>query len=115
MTKEAIARAFSNGAFEKTYDFISDTAEWTVVEEAVYQGRRAIMEQCEKVSAYFKTVDTDFNTFHVIDGGNKVVVNGTAEFLRDNKRVSFIAACDIYEFNAEGQLQYITSYCIQKK
>lgn len=115
MTKEAIAKAFSEGAFEKTYEFISDTAEWTVVEEAVYLGKQAIMEQCEKVSAYFKTVDTDFKTFHVIDAGNKVVVNGTAEFLRDNKRVSFVATCDIYVFNAEGQLQYITSYCIQKK
>lgn len=33
MTKTEIAIAFSNGEFEKTYGFISDNAEWTVIEE----------------------------------------------------------------------------------
>lgn len=38
-----------------------------------------------------------------------------AEFLRDNKRVSFVSACDVYEFNDDNQIQKITSYCIQSK
>ena len=63
----------------------------------------------------FKAVTTDFKTFHVIADENNVVINGTAEFLRNNKRVSFVSACDIYAFNAEGQVQQITSYCIQRK
>ena len=115
MTKEAIAKAFSAGEFEKTYDFIADDAVWIVVEENSFEGKQAIIENCEKVSAYFKTVTTDFKTFHVIADGNKVVVNGTAEFLRNNKRVSFVSACDIYTFNAEGKVQQINSYCIQRK
>lgn len=115
MTKEAIAKAFSTGEFEKTYDFIADDAVWVVVEENTFEGKQAIIENCEKVGAYFKTVDTDFKTFNVIHSGNKVVVNGTAEFLRDNNRISFVSACDIYAFNAEGQVQQITSYCIQRK
>jgi hypothetical protein len=28
-----IAKAFSNGEFEKTYNFIAENAEWTVIEE----------------------------------------------------------------------------------
>ena len=33
MTKTEIAKAFSNGEFEKTNNFISDNAEWIVIEE----------------------------------------------------------------------------------
>ena len=44
-----------------------------------------------------------------------VVVNGTAEFLKDGKQISFISACDIYEFNEDKKIEKITSYCIEKK
>ena len=115
MMKVAIAKAFSTGEFEETYDFIADDAVWVVVEENTFEVKRDIIENCEKVSAYFKAVTTDFKIFHVIADGNNVVINGTAEFLRNNKRVSFVSACDIYAFNAEGQVQQITSYCIQRK
>jgi hypothetical protein len=59
-------------------------------------------------------VTTDFKTLNIIAEGNKVVINGTAEFLRDNQRVSFVSACDVYEFDDNNQIQNITSYCIQK-
>lgn len=115
MTKTEIAKAFSNGEFEKTYDFISDNAEWTVIEESRFIGKPAIIDNCEQVGNYFKSVTTDFKTLNIIVDGNKVVINGTAEFLRDNKRVSFVSACDVYEFNDNSQIQNITSYCIQSK
>lgn len=115
MTPSEIAEAFSNGEFEKTFRFISDNAVWTVVEEETLTGKQAIVEHCLQVGNYFKSVTTDFKTLNVITDGNKVVVNGTAEFLRDNQRVSFVSACDIYEFNDKAQVQTITSYCIQSK
>lgn len=108
-----IAKSFSNGDFEKTYAFISDTAVWTVVGESKFAGRQAIIENCEKVGNYFKSVETDFNTLSVISDGNKVAIEGTAAFIRDGKRVSFISACDVYEFNKDGKISSITSYCIQ--
>jgi len=114
MTKTEIAKAFSNGEFEKTNNFILDTAVWTIVEEDTFKGKQAIIENCEQVSSYFKSVTTDFKTLNIIAEGNKVVINGTAEFLRDNKRVSFVSACDVYEFDENNQIQNITSYCIQK-
>ncbi len=114
MIKTEIAKAFSNGEFEKTYKFISDTAVWTIVEEDTFIGKQAISENCEQVGNYFKSVTTDFKTLNIIAEGNKVVINGTAEFLRDNQRVSFVSACDIYEFDENNQIQKITSYCIQK-
>lgn len=115
MTKTEIAIAFSNGEFEKIYNFISNNAIWTVVEENTFTGKKAIIDNCEQVGNYFKSVTTNFKTLNIIAAENKVAINGTAEFLRDNKRVSFIAACDIYEFNDNNQIQYITSYCIPCK
>ncbi len=114
MTKTEIAKAFSNGEFEKTNKFISDTAIWTVVEEETFIGKQTIIDNCERVGRYFQSVTTDFKTLNIIAEGNKVVINGTAEFLRDNKRVSFVSACDVYEFDDINQIQNITSYCIQK-
>ena len=115
MTKTEIAKAFSNGEFEKTYTFISDNAVWTIVEEDTFTGKDAILDNCEQVGNYFKSITTNFKTLNIITDDLKVVVNGTAEFLRDNKRVSFVSACDIYEFNNNNQILNITSYCIQSK
>ena len=115
MTINEIAKAFSNGEFEKTNPYISENATWTVVEEDRFIGRRAILAQCEQVGNYFKSVTTDFKTLNVITEGNKVVINGTAEFLRDEKRISYVSACDIYEFDDNNQIQHVTSYCIQRK
>ena len=114
MTKTEIAKAFSNGEFEKTNNFISETAVWTIVEEDTFIGKQAIIENCVQVGCYFRSVTTDFKTLNIIAEGNKVVINGTAEFLRDNKRVSFVSACDVYEFDDNNQIQNIISYCIQK-
>ncbi len=106
--------AFSNGEFEKIYGFIADHAIWTVVEEDTFTGKQAILDNCKNVADYFKSVTTKFETLNVIEENNKVAINGTAEFLKDNKRVSFVSASDLYEFNDNDQIQKITSYCIQK-
>jgi hypothetical protein len=108
-----IAKSFSNGEFERTYEFISETAEWTVVGEDRFVGKKAIVDNCEKVGSYFRSVQTDFKTLNVISEANKVAINGTAEFFRDGKRVSLISACDVYAFNDHGLIESITSYCIQ--
>jgi hypothetical protein len=115
MTNPEIATLFSNGEFDKITDFIADNAIWEVVEEDKFSGKIAIIENCYKVGQYYKSVTTKFTTLNVISDNNKVVVNGTAEFIRDGKRISFVSACDIYEFNDSDQIQKITSYCIQEK
>lgn len=115
MTKTEIAKAFSNGEFEKTNPFISENAIWTVVEEDTFVGKQAILHNCAQVGSYFQSVTTDFQTLNIIAEGNKVVINGTAEFLRVNQRVSFVSACDVYEFDDQNQITTITSYCIPSK
>jgi hypothetical protein len=115
VTKTEIAIAFSNGEFDKTDDFIADDAVWEVVDEDLFKGKNAIIENCNQVAQYFKSVTTDFKTLNIISEDKKVVVNGTAEFFRDGKQDSFVSACDIYEFNDKNQILKITSYCIQAK
>ncbi len=115
MITTQIATAFSNGQFDQTYSHLAGNVEWTVIEESKFTGKEAVIQNCEQVANYFKSVTTKFETLNVIAGSNKVVVNGTAEFLRDNKRVAFVSACDVYEFNDKNQLERITSYCIQGK
>ena len=109
MTKIEIAKAFSNGEFEMTYNFISDKAKWIVIEEDKFIDKQAIIDNCEQVGNYFQSVTTDFKTLNIITDGNKVVINGTAEFIINNKRVSFVSACDVYEFNEKSEIQKITS------
>ncbi len=114
MRYKDISTAFSNGAFENLYEFIADNAVWIVVEENTFTGKQAIVDNCKQVSNYINSVTTKFETINIIEEGKIVVVNGTAEFLKNNKRISFVSACDLYEFNDKDQIQKITSYCIQQ-
>lgn len=115
MTKKDISKAFSHGNFEKTYEFIADNAEWTIVEENFFQGKQAIIDQCAQVGSYFKSITTNFKTLNIIAEDNNVVIEGTGEFLKDNKRISFVSACDVYEFSDNDVIKKITSYCIPSK
>lgn len=115
MTKTEIAKSFSTGKFDKVYNYIADDAVWEVVEENSFAGKKNIIANCELVAGYFHTVTTNFTILNIISQENKVVINGTAEFIKDNKRVSFVSACDLYEFNYRGEIQKITSYCVQAK
>lgn len=115
MTRTAIAKAFSNGEFELTFQYLADNVQWTVVGENHFNGKKAVMNNCEQVAGYFKSVTTNFKTTNIIADNNLVAVCGTAEFIRDDKKVNFVSACDVYEFNDNNKLQTITSYCIQEK
>ncbi len=115
MTQSAIAEAFSNGQFAITYPYLADHVEWTIVGEVQFSGKEAVITHCEQTAGYFTTVKTDFITLNIISSADRVAINGTAEFIRDGKRVSFISACDMYEFDGENRVTRITSYCIPEK
>ncbi|HSI74629.1 MAG TPA: nuclear transport factor 2 family protein [Lunatimonas sp.] len=108
-----LAQAFSLGEFEEVYPYLSVQIIWIVVGENEFEGKEAVIENCKQVRQYFDSVTTEFKTNLVITDGNKVVVTGTAKFFRNGKQVSFIPACDVYEFDDRQQIEKITSYCIQ--
>jgi ketosteroid isomerase-like protein len=113
-TISEIALAFSNGHFDKVYPHLSEKVVWQVIEENDFHGKQEVITRCDQVSQYFASVHTDFQTHNIIAAKNKVVINGTAEFTRDGRRLSFISTCDVYEFNDRHQIEKITSYCIPK-
>lgn len=114
-TIKEIAEMFSNGKFEDIYEYIHENATWEVVGESFTDGKSEIIKQCNGVADYFKTVETDFKKQNTIEENNRVAVNGTAQFLRDGKTITFVSACDVYEFNNDNMIEKITSYCISKR
>ncbi len=114
-SKIEIAELFSNGKFEEIIDFLSDRIVWEVVGERSFIGKREVLENCKRTAEYFRTVQTDFRTDELLVSNNKVIVIGKAEFKRDGKRVNFISACDIYDFNQKNEIEKIASYCIPEK
>jgi limonene-1,2-epoxide hydrolase len=115
MTLQQIAESFSGGKFNQVYQYLSDNILWSIVGENSFEGKKAVIDNCEQVASYFKTVTTNFKMQNIIVDNNRVAIEGTAEFIRDGKRVSYVWACDIYEFNDKQALEKITSYCIQDK
>ena len=114
-SKKEIAELFSNGKFDKTMDYLSEQIVWNVIGENTFDGKKAVMENCQQTAEYFKSVQTDFKTDKLIETDNKVIIMGTAEFKRDGKRLNFISACDIYEFNEQNKIEKISSYFIPEK
>lgn len=114
-TQIEIAEAFSNGNFELTFPYLAESIIWNVIGENLFQGKKEVMNNCKRTSEYFKSVETNFQTEDTIATDNKVVIRGTGEFIRDGERVNLIPACDVYEFNSNGELEKITSYCIPEK
>jgi ketosteroid isomerase-like protein len=115
MTITDVAKAFFNGEFQLAYPYLASDITWVVVEENQFSGKAAVIENCEQVAAYFRSVTTRFETHAVIASENKAAVSGIAEFSRNGKQVAFVSACDVYEFDETGMLKTITSYCIAKK
>ena len=107
-----IAEEFSCGNFDTAYNVMNDNIVWEIVGEKKIEGNNAVIEYCNSVSRYFKSVTTDFRILHTIQEGNRVAVNGEARFFRDGQKLSFVCSCDIYEFNESEYLEKITSYCI---
>jgi len=111
-TKKEIAESFSNGNFQLTFPYMSENIIWNVVGENLFKGKNEVINNCQQTAEYFESVETNFKTEDSIVADNKVIIRGTGEFLRNGKRVNLITACDVYEFNINGELEKISSYCI---
>lgn len=113
--RKEVAIAFSNGNFEKAFSHLSENIVWNVIGESIYKGKLEVISNCEQITKYFNSVQTKFITEDAFVNDKKVVVRGSAEFIKDGKQLNFISACDVYEFNDENRLISIQSYCIPIK
>lgn len=115
MTRSEIAKAFSGGNFKKCFDYLTDKTVWNTPGEQYLTGRGEIEPFCEKISVYFNSVTTNFQQLNLIENERCIAINGTAEFIRDGKRVNLVSSCDVYEFGEEDKIKSITSYCISER
>ena len=112
---EKIAKEFSIGNFDSIFHYLSENVQWNIIGQNSFEGKTDVILNCKTTAQYFKSVQTNFITEDILSHKNKVVVIGTAEFLRDGKRLDFIYATDIYEFNNDKMINKISSYCISEK
>jgi len=85
-------------------------------EEADFvEGKQAFVEFSEKVGVYFRSVTTKFEVDGVIETENKIAIYGRAEFIRDGKTANKVNSCDVYEFDADGKVSKVHSYCNSKR
>ncbi len=116
MTNREIAEFLSTGEYEKVTDKIADNIEWNMYEESdSIKGKQAFIEFAENVAAYFRSVTTKFEMDGVIEDENKIAIYGRAEFIRDGKTVNKVNSCDVYEFDADGRVSKVHSYCNSNK
>lgn len=114
-TIQQIAKNFSGGQFDATYPSLAEDVEWHIFGERTLLGKKAVVEFCEQVATYFKSVTTDFKTYLLLEEANKIAINGSARFIRDGETIAVINSCDVYEFSTSGSIQKIYSYCIYDK
>jgi SnoaL-like domain len=115
MTKKEIAQAFSEGQFEKCLDYLTDQTIWNTPGEQFLTGRVEIEPFSKNIAAYFNNVTTNFKQLKLIEDNRCVAINGTAEFLWEGKRISFVSSCDVYVFDDNNKIVSIHSYCITDK
>lgn len=113
LNNSSITETFSIGEFEQAFDYLDENIVWNILGETEIQGKEAVISYCKQVKEYFNSVTTKFEIQDTINHYKKVIVMGTAEFIRENQVVSTISACDVYEFNRQHKIIKITSYCIK--
>jgi ketosteroid isomerase-like protein len=110
-TIKQISKEFSNGNFKFAYDYLTDDIIWNIAGDKILQGKKSVIEFCNKTAQYFLEVTTTFNMHNAIVDGDCVAIDGTAEFINQEGKSIHISSCDVYRFKNELLLN-ITSYCI---
>jgi hypothetical protein len=111
-TIQELAEAFSRHDFALTYPHMVDDIRWNLVGEKEIAGKDDVISTCDESSAYLEDVETRFSKFRTVVGENIVVVDTIAEYIDQERDVSFVASCDIYDF-ADGRLTEINSYTLE--
>ena len=107
-----IAEVFSSGKFSEVEKYLSDDIVWNIYEEKqIISGKHQVLEYTKKIGNYFGSVSAKFETFGILEEGDKVAIYGRAEFIRGSTTVNTVYSCDIYIFNPFGKIKKVHSYC----
>jgi ketosteroid isomerase-like protein len=111
MSKELIARAFSEHEFDTIYPYLADSVVWHVVGDDPLVGKEEVVNACEESAEYLDGVTAKFTRFNVLSGEDFVVIDSEADY-EDEDDASTVASSDIYKFE-DGKLIEITSYNVE--
>jgi hypothetical protein len=112
MTNTAVAQLFSGGRFDEAKDRVAEQVEWQIYEEKMQlRGKAEVMDFCRSVAEYFKSITTNFEAYGLVADDTKVAIYGKAEFIRGGQTINTVHSCDIYEFDVDGNISRIYSYC----
>jgi len=107
-----IAELFSSGKFNEVENYLSDDIVWNIYEDKkILTGKQAVTEFMKRAGNFFQSVTTKFETFGILEEGDKVAIYGRAEFIRGSTTVNTVYSCDIYIFNPFGKIKKVHSYC----
>ncbi|RZM28800.1 MAG: hypothetical protein EOO88_07490 [Pedobacter sp.] len=108
----ANARLFSGGKFHQVAGALSDDVEFHIYEDKKHLiGKSEVLEFCKSIAEYFVSIETDFKECGNVVGDDKVVIYGYGEFKKGGELVNAVHSCDVYEFNDDGMILKIHSYC----
>ena len=63
---KAIATLFSGGKFTEAVSDIAENVEWQIYEENMHlQGKARVLQFCNSVAEYFKSITTKFELFGI--------------------------------------------------
>ncbi|PST83165.1 hypothetical protein C7T94_11230 [Pedobacter yulinensis] len=106
------ARLFSSGHFADVADRLADDVEFHIFEDGKhFVGKPEVQEFCSGIEAYFASVETNFREHGHLMSENRVAIYGYATFSRDGKLLNAVNSCDVYEFDDQGLIKTIYSYC----
>jgi hypothetical protein len=108
---DQIAEAFCSYRFAVTYPYMADEIKWNIVGQEELLGRKAVIDRCDKSTKFLETVSPTITKLEINRAETFVVVEGAAQFQDQEKQISGVASCDIFQFS-DGRLVEITSYII---
>jgi len=112
LNSDQIAEAFCSHKFTETYPYMADDLKWIIVGGEDLIGREAVIARCEQSAKFLESVTTTITQLKIIHADTTVVVEGAAQFLDHENKVSSVASCDIFKFS-HGRLVEITSYNVE--
>jgi len=81
----------------------------------IFREQVNVIAECKQTTKYFNSIEINFVTEDILSINQKVAIPGIAGFLRDGKRINFVNAVDIYNFDQDGMIKKISSYCVSEK
>lgn len=108
----AVARAFTSGNCAPAEQFLHKAISWKIFREAEHiQGKNQVMAYCSDTSGYFQSMNSHFTEDGMVQDGDSITIYGQARYIRNAETIVSLNSCEIYQFDKQGFLTHIRSYC----